>query len=445
MSIAQRLELPEIEVRICAIIADAEGHDPRNVSPDSRMLEDLGCDSIGFIEVLYRLEDAFDFDLDRDDSVAKTLFTRSPFRVRDLAELVYLYQGTGRVRPVRGRRKQPAPQLPALRLPFTQLSGVHHADPAHDAKYGHAPLFEPWSWAGATNLYRRRTDGMRCILIPAATVEIGDDRDGELDAQPQHVVELDAFLIDAEPVSTTAYCRFLNSLGDLSDDVLRDWFVPAPHDDRVVHLPIENRDERWRPIAGAEHWPMTLVSWYGANAYSLWANERAWHRYRADADLPAGSFLPTEAQWEYAARGTRSVAYPWGDAEPTPERMRSALHRPTTSYELAELPFADVHAELGMSPFGLHHMAGNVWQWCRDRYADDFYRRPEATSRNAANLSRGDIRSERGGSWVGPARLCRSSYRRGRNPEARGRCLGFRCVSETAALPNGPTRGAGIR
>jgi sulfatase modifying factor 1 len=182
---------------------------------------------------------------------------------------------------------------------------------------------------------------------------------------------------------------------------------------------------------------MTLVSWYGANAYSLWANQRNWRRYRADADLPAGSFLPTEAQWEYAARGTRSVAYPWGDAAPTPERMRYAMHRPTTSYELAELPFAEVQAELGMSPFGLHHMAGNVWQWCRDRYADDFYRTPKATARNAANLSQGEIRSERGGSWVGPARLCRSSYRRGRNPEARGRCLGFRCVSDAAAVPRG--------
>ena len=90
---------------------------------------------------------------------------------------------------------------------------------------------------------------------------------------------------------------------------------------------------------------------------------------------------------------------------------------------------ADVNAESGMSPFGLHHMAGNVWQWCRDWYDDAFYTRPEAGRANPVNLTPTTARSERGGSWIGPADLCRSSFRRGRPPAARGRCLGFRCVS----------------
>ncbi|XEY23933.1 SUMF1/EgtB/PvdO family nonheme iron enzyme [Candidatus Uabimicrobium helgolandensis] len=69
-----------------------------------------------------------------------------------------------------------------------------------------------------------------------------------------------------------------------------------------------------------------------------------------------------------------------------------------------------------------------IWNWCRDWYDEEFYKSPLSTSLNAQNNSHTGIRRERGGSWVGLSSLVRSSYRRGRNPYARGRCLGFRCV-----------------
>ena len=169
---------------------------------------------------------------------------------------------------------------------------------------------------------------------------------------------------------------------------------------------------------------MVLVSWYGANAYSLWANGRDWRDYQGEG------LLPTEAQWEYAARGARRRPFPWGDEPPSPERMRFGQHRRGYTYQADALPMAAVNEPLGVSPFGLHHMAGNVWQWCRDWYDKDFYRTAPATAANPVNRTPTGVRSERGGSWVGPAELCRSSFRRGRPPAARGRCLGFRCVSD---------------
>jgi formylglycine-generating enzyme required for sulfatase activity len=144
-------------------------------------------------------------------------------------------------------------------------------------------------------------------------------------------------------------------------------------------------------------------------------------------------FLPSEAQWEYAARGAIGKLFPWGDEPATPERARVALHTARAIYQ-SGLPLAGVTEKLGMSPFGLHHMAGNVWQWCADWYAADFYRQPGSRQRNPQNTTPGFARSERGGSWIGPADLARSSYRRGRPPGARGRCLGFRCIGSIDAL-----------
>ncbi len=313
-------------------------------------------------------------------------------------------------------------------LPFTQLDGRwKFLSPSQQR------LLEPLNTNGTVAQYRRRSDGMCCLLIPPALVEIGcDATDAQADEKPTHVVEIDSFLIDAEPVSTTAFCRFLNSVGDVGPVFLADWFVLDPHDNRNRHMLIRQEGPEWRPLPGTEYWPMILVSWFGANAYSLWANGRDWTEYRGDPGNEPESFLPSEAQWEYAARGDRRRTFPWGDEPPSQETMRYGQHRKGMTYCADTLPMANVNDELGMSPFGLRHMAGNVWQWCRDWYDDGFYSRHDSTEANPVNRQPTKVRSERGGSWVGPADLCRSSFRRGRPPTARGRCLGFRCVSSVA-------------
>jgi formylglycine-generating enzyme len=422
------LTLAEIEQRVCDVTSVELGIDRRQISPRSLMVEDLHCDSLDLIELFVSLEEEFSVTLPgrAPNPVYKTIFTRSPFRLSDLAELVYVQQGTGTPKR-KGWRKTVVNPPTVAAIPFTQLDGRWQKEAT-----SRFPPLEPLKDAGPFLQYRRRSDGMRCVALPAASVEIGCDApDALLDEQPKHVAELDAFLIDAEPVSTTAYCRFLNSIVGVRPENFEDWFVLGPGDDRNESMLVTETAGEWRPVPETERRPMILVSWFGANAYSLWANGRDWRFYRDDANTQDGSFLPSEAQWEYAARGSRHQPFPWGDAPPSLDLMRCGRHRRSATYRADTLPMAEVNEPLGVSPFGLHHMAGNVWQWCRDWYDAGFYRRAEAGAANPLNRTPTRVRSERGGSWIGPAELCRSSYRRGRPAAARGRCLGFRCVSPT--------------
>ncbi|WP_165250636.1 SUMF1/EgtB/PvdO family nonheme iron enzyme [Paludisphaera soli] len=420
MATIERLGLEEIERRVCDVASEQLSIPRAKLAPGLRIVQDLHVDSLDLVELFMEVEEAFDVTLpDRSaDPVFKAVFTRPDFRLADLAELVYLVQGSGAPRSDRGRDGEGDAHTTIAG--FTQLGGRWE---------GRSPVWEVPIADGAVMSYRRRTDGMRCLPIPSAVAELGDENpDAPRDERPVRRVEIDAFVIDAEPVSTTAYCRFLNSIGEVGPDVLADWFVLHPDDDRDEHHLVRREGSTWRPLPGVDRKPMILVSWFGANAYSLWALGCDWRRYGGGAGDPEG-FLPTEAQWEYASRGASRRTFPWGEASPSPELLQFGRHRRGASYVPATLPMADVNVDLGVSPFGARHMAGNVWHWCRDWYAADFPGRPEASAPNPANRTPTGVRAERGGSWVGPASLCRSSARRGRPPSARGRCLGFRCVA----------------
>jgi formylglycine-generating enzyme len=413
----------QIEFRLCDLIAEQTAIARRHITPSSRLLEDLHIDSLELVELILAVEEEFGVAI--PDDMGKLAFVRDPATVAVLAEIVRHQWGTGKPRRDEWFGSRSVPPQPEL-VPFTQLKG-----PVSPDEWRAGPLYEPMaSTPEGHQQFRRRTDGMRCVLVSEAFVEIGDDA-GDPDHRPRHGVKLSAFLIDAEPVSVTAYARFLNSLGDVAPAAISEWCGVDDDDRRGAHFQLRNRFGTWKPASGTEHQPMVLVSWQGAKAYSLWANRR----HVKHGDWSSGEcFLPTEAQWEYAARGADWHRFPWGDDPASPDLALYGLHTARRRYGRT-LPLAPVNARLGLSPFGLHHMAGNVWQWCADNYAAKFYGSAEASSPDPGYPRETGVRVERGGSWIGPADLLHSSYRRGRPPLARGRCLGFRCTGLAAELP----------
>jgi len=425
----------QLELDVLEMSAEQLGVARQELFPHLRLIQDLHVDSLDLVEYMMEVEDRFEINV--SDADAQRLFITQQVTLHDIATLVFHLWGNGRRTPPRlfaWHRTERVCNAAAS----SQLGG---APSASDIAAGE--LYVPLGRPDGVSLYQRKTDGMRCAQIPAAAALIGSADAGVMpDQRPAHRVTLSAFLIDMEPVTTTAYARFLNAIGPIPESVRLHWCDVT--DRRKPCFQLENVEGRWRPLARTGQHPMVLVSWFGANAYSLWANRRDWRMYqgmpivpdelrgRAAGVAPAGetlwSFLPSEGQWEYAARGPEGAtgggrAMPW-----------AARHVPGDTYTAATMPLLPVTAAEGRSPFGPHHMPGNVWNWCRDFYAADFYDAPSGSAAGAQNAEPTAVRSERGGSWVGPQRLATVGYRRGRVPAARGRCLGFRCVGLSGDL-----------
>ena len=174
------------------------------------------------------------------------------------------------------------------------------------------------------------------VLIPAGEFQMGDD--DNVDEQPVHTVHIDDFYMDKYEVTNAQYKKFL----DATPQWRKGRIARTYHDgDYLKHWNGNNY-----PIGKGEH-PVTYVSWYGAMAYAKWAGKR----------------LPTEAEWEKAARG-RLVGqqYPWGDAI---DSVRANYNK-----NIGDTTFVGKYSSNG---YGLYDMAGNVLEWCLDMYNEDFY------------------------------------------------------------------------
>ncbi|VAW31588.1 Serine/threonine protein kinase PrkC, regulator of stationary phase [hydrothermal vent metagenome] len=256
----------------------------------------------------------------------------------------------------------------------------------------------------------RDQDGMPQVLIPATTFLMGardEDTAASPDERSQHEVSLDAFAIDLYEVSVAQYAAFLNTLGEYVNACSGFTCLSTRFETTRSYLTDEQTG--YLPVEGFAEYPINNVSWHGANAYCSWVGGR----------------LPTEAEWELAATGRNGRFYPWGDDNPDGE---TAVFASTFASLQPVNSLPD-----GASPFGLYHMAGNVWEWVADGYDPIYYDRSPAENPTGPAVSATDLRILRGGGYDSPAADLRTTNRASERPtEFRTiPSVGFRCVTPT--------------
>ena len=194
---------------------------------------------------------------------------------------------------------------------------------------------------------------MPMAVVPAGEFIMGSQA-GDAGEQPAHRVYLDAFSMDKYEVTVGMYAAFLQATG----------FEPPPN---------------WETMNQPQHQkrPVVNMDWADAATYCKWAGKR----------------LPTEAEWEKAARGTDGRIYPWGNEPPT--RLHANFGKEKWNNHAALVPAGTL--EDGKSPYGIYDMAGNVWEWVSDWSDPNYYK--NSPSQNPKGPSSGKFKVRRGGSW----------------------------------------------
>ena len=260
----------------------------------------------------------------------------------------------------------------------------------------------------------REQDGMEMVLVPADTFIMGSDEENVVsapDEQPQREVQLNAFYIDIYEVNVEQYAAFLNRLGNYQracDNV--DCTLPrnlAGYTNYLEEQDLGDGTIQYFPMTGFANYPANHISWYGAKNYCQ----------------SVGARLPTEAEWEYAARGTDGRLYPWGDK--APDETLAVFQSETFDNMKPVDALPD-----GTSPFGLFGMAGSLWEWTSDWYDETYYL--EAPNINPQGPETGFARVVRGGAWPfnNQADRIRTSNRYSLSPDFISSTVGFRCVRD---------------
>ena len=234
------------------------------------------------------------------------------------------------------------------------------------------------------------------VEIPAGTFTMGRD-DGPDDERPAHRVTLPGYRIDRLPVTNAEFAVFLDAVGPFNTRGERLFDVDDP--DARIH----RSGARWSADAGYERHPVVEVSWAGARDYCAWRAKR----------------LPTEAEWEKAARGSDERRYPWGNVAPDLKRAQfNAAFNETAPVD---------RFPAGASAYGVQDMAGNAWEWVSSAYRPYPYDARDGRE----DLSAGPVRGTRGGGHdSGPGEITATQRGRSlsRNPRSGHHNIGFRCA-----------------
>lgn len=307
------------------------------------------------------------------------------------------------------------------------------------------------------------------VWIPGGTYMMGGDNEqARPDEFPKHQVTLDGFWMDAHEVTNAQFSAFVEATGYVTTAEQKpDWEemkkqlppgTPKPPDDVLVAaslvftptsqaVPLHDVSQWWSwvpkanwrqpegpgsSIEGREKHPVVHISWYDAMAYAKWAGKR----------------LPTEAEWEFAARaGQQGHIYPWGDEHIDEHRVKAnSWQGQFPNYNSERDGFTGAAPVKSFTPnaYGLYDMAGNVWEWCADWYHYDYYKMVADKSENPLGPKSSydpmepsvPKRVQRGGSFLCNDVYCsgyRAASRMKSSPDTGMSHVGFRCVSDAPA------------
>ena len=237
---------------------------------------------------------------------------------------------------------------------------------------------------------------LNMALVPSGFFKMGSSKTLD-DESPEHRVYLDGYWIDKYEVSAGKFAKFLNTVDNVKGYYLDNKFGTLFY------------DGRYHPRPSLENHPINNVSWLAADAYCKWKGKR----------------LPTEAEWEKAARGELGQVYPWGNSAPSENRAR--YFKTWTDKEKHKVMLPVQSLIEGQSPYGLHNMAGNVKEWVDDWYDREYYKE-QSEYANPRGPIGGEFKGVRGGSWRDLKGFIYSSFRNNGNPQSRMDDYGFRCA-----------------
>jgi len=266
---------------------------------------------------------------------------------------------------------------------------------------------DPLSCNHAGQTWVSPIDMMTLVCVPTGGFLMGSsslDSLSEVYERPQHSVYLDSFWIDKTEVTNAMFAKFVDSTGHRTQAEIdgwswefdgQSWSQPAGTD---WHHPLGSGSS----LQGLDNHPVVRVSWNDAQAYCSWVERR----------------LPTEAEWEKAARGENGNIYPWGNSSPMPNMLNYNQNKGNTK-PVGTYPD-------GVSVFGAYDMSGNVWEWVIDWYQEYYYQ--DSIFENPVGPPNGDGRVMRGGSWFTGEVGIRSAYREWGYQDGSYWSTGFRCV-----------------